>query len=133
MRKFIITAALLSVAAAAPAAAQDYGRGGYGDRGYVHNDWRGGHPDQQLRQIADRIERLRDRRQLSRVEANRLLRQVDQIDRLSDRYERDGLSGWERQDIQRRIQYLRTQVRWERNDDRYGNDRRDHDDRYYRR
>ncbi len=111
MRKALISALILSsFAAAAPAAAQ-YRGGGY-DRGYRSDD----RIDQQIRQIEDRIERAAERRLISGREANRLLRQADQIDRLEDRYSRNGLTRWEVQDLRQRLQNLRQQLRWERND-----------------
>jgi len=123
MRKFMISAALLSAAAVtAPAAAQyrDYDRG---------SDYRGGQSvERQLEQIEDRIRRAEDRDRISRGEANRLLRQADQIDRLYDRYRRNGLTRWEHQDLQNRIHNLRQRLQFERRDNRY-DDRRDRWDR----
>lgn len=123
MRKFLISAALLSAAAVtAPAAAQyrDYDRG---------SDYRGGQSiERQLDQIEDRIRRAEDRDRISRGEANRLLRQADQIDRLYDRYRRNGLTRWEHQDLQNRIHNLRQRLQFERRDNRY-DDRRDRWDR----
>ncbi len=126
MRKFIIAALIGSTVAAAPAAAQYGGRGG----GYGY----GQGVEQQLGQITQRVQRLRERRQITPQEAQRLFRQADGIDRLQDRYARDGLSRWEREDLLRRVQALRSQVRWERND-RYDrdDDRYDRDDRRDRR
>ena len=119
MRKFLISAMILSsFAAAAPAAAQ-YGGGGY-DRGYDRDNSRGyrddARIDQQIRQIEHRIRRAAENRTISGREANRLLRQADQIDRLEDRYSRNGLTRWEVQDLRQRVQNLRQQLRWERND-----------------
>ena len=133
MRKFLISAALLSVAAAAaPASAQYNSR--YDDRRYDdrrgYDDFRGGERiDRQLAQISDRIHRAYQRRLISSNEARRLQREADQIDRLEDRYGRNGLSGWERQDLQRRVQHLRQRLKWERREGR--EDRRD-DRRYDR-
>ena len=128
MRKFLISAALLSVAAAAAPASAQYdsrhdGRRYDDRRGY--DDFRGGErTDRQLAQISERIQRAYQRRLISSNEARRLQREVDQIDRLEDRYGRNGLSGWERQDLQRRVQHLRQSLQWERqegrDDRRYG-------------
>jgi opacity protein-like surface antigen len=124
MRKLLISALLLGAATAAtPAAAQysqrgyDYNQRGYGydDRTYRDDD----RIDQQIAEIRDRIRRAADRRQITRREAERLLYQADQIDRLEDRYSRDGLSRWELQDLRSRVQDLRQQLRFERHDDRY--------------
>lgn len=120
MRKFLISAALLSsFAAAAPAAAQyrgDYDRGGYGNI------------ERQLDQLVDRIRRAEDRDIISEREEYRLLRQAEQIDRLHDRYRRGGINQWEHRDLQNRIQYLRQQLRHERQEERW-DDRRDRWDR----
>ena len=120
MRKFLISAMLLSsVAISAPAAAQV--RGGYG--------FQGGHIERQLDQLEREIDRLRDRRLISRDEAFRLDRRAEQIDRLHDRYRRNGLSQFEHRDLQNRIQHLRQAVRAERREGRF-EDRRDRfDDR----
>ena len=127
MRKFLISAMLLStVAAAAPAAAQY-------NRGYGHQ---GQNIERQLDQIERRIDMLRDRRLISNNEAFRLSRQAEQIDRLHDRYRRNGLTQREHWDLQNRIQNLRQHLRAERRegrddrrDDRW-DDRRDRDDRW---
>ena len=136
MRKILISAALISAAAvAAPASAQyyqnDYNRG-YG-QGYGYNQNYGRNIDQQINQIQQRIERAARNGRISRSEANRLFRQAEQIDRLYDRYRRNGLSQYEARDLQNRIQYLRQNLRFERQEDRYDRDGRyDRDDRYYR-
>lgn len=109
MRKFILSAAILSVVAvSAPAAAA----------APQHRGYQGHRFEQQIDQIEDRIDRLRDRRQISRKEANRLERQAEQLDRLHDRYRRGGLNRAEANDLQNRIQNLRQQIRWERADRR---------------
>ena len=114
MRKFLISAVLLSsVAISAPAAAQY--RGGHG--------FQGSNIERQLDQIEQQIDRLRDRRLISRDEAFRLERRAEQIDRLHDRYRRNGLSHGERRDLQSRIHNLRQQVQSERREGRH--DRRD--------
>ena len=126
MRKILISAVLLSAAAiAAPASAQYYPNSGYG-YGYGQ----GGHNFQrQLAQLRNRIERAEDRDRLSNRERDQLLRQVYQTERLLYRYSRNGLTRWEGQDIQNRIQRLRARFRWERQEDRW-DDRRDrYDDR----
>lgn len=131
MRKLLVSAALIlsSAIAAAPAAAQYYpndNRYGYDRRG-------GQHIERQLYQLRQRVERAEDRDRLSPRERNQLLRQIYGIDRLYDRYRRNGLTRWEMQDIQNRVQHLRQRFRWERQDDRW-DDRRDRwDDRRDRR
>jgi cell division protein FtsB len=128
MRKILMSAVLLgTLASAAPAAAQ-YGqyRGNYG-----YNQ--GQNVDNQLAQLQQRVDRLYQRRLLSDREARRLSREIDQTDRLYDRYRRNGLTRGEYYEIQNRIQNLRAQIREERQEGRY--DRRDdrYDDRYDRR
>lgn len=112
MRKFLISAMLVGATAitAAPASAQ-YGRGGYRSDDGI---------DQQIRQIEQRIRQAAQNRTVSRREADRLLRQADQIDRLEDRYSRNGLTGYELRDLRNRVQNLRQQLRFERQDDRRG-------------
>jgi hypothetical protein len=136
MRKILISAALLSglAFAAAPASAQ-YGRGGYdrggydrGGYGYGYNQ--GGDIHRQLGQLDQRIDHLFQRRLISSNEARRLSREVDQIERLFERYRRNGLSQGEHHDLMRRIHHLRQEIREERREGR--EDRRD-DRRYDRR
>lgn len=65
--------------------------------------------------------------QLTRREAYRLRSEFNSLARLEGQYRRNGLSGWERADLDRRFDVLSAQVRFERRDDdrRYGwNDRR---------
>jgi hypothetical protein len=123
MRKILMSAVLLgTLASAAPAAAQ-YGqyRGNYG-----HGYNQGQNIPQQLANLSDRIDRLHDRRLISDREARRLSREVDQTDRLYDRYRRNGLNRGEYADLQNRIHYLRAEIREERQEGR-------HDRRYDRR
>jgi exonuclease VII large subunit len=128
MRSFLISTALICAAAvAAPASAQyNPQNGGY--------DYRGGqNVERQLHQLRQRVERSEDRDRLSNRERYQLLRQIETIDRLYDRYRRNGLTQWEASDIQNRIQNVRQRFRWERQEDRY-DDRRDrYDDRRDRR
>jgi hypothetical protein len=120
MRKILISAALVSaVAMAAPAAAQyrDYNRGN--DRNYGYNQGR--NIEREIDQIKQRIDQAARRGTISRSEANRLFRRADQLDRLADRYRRNGLSPREHDELQRRVQDLRQQLRFERRDDRRWN------------
>jgi hypothetical protein len=113
MRKFILSAiAISAIAVSAPAAAQQH-RGGYNHGGQGI--------ERQIDQMERQIDRLRDRRLISRNEAVRLSRQAEQIDRLHDRYRRNGLSQGEHRDLMQRIQNLRQSVRYERREGR--NDR----------
>jgi hypothetical protein len=120
MRKILISALVLGATVVSVPASAQY------NRGYRSDD----RIDQQIREIESRIERAAQQRRISRVEARRLLRQADQIDRLEDRYSRNGLTRWEAQDLRQRVQNLRSQLRFERQDRRW-DDRDDRDDRRY--
>ncbi|MBV8688093.1 MAG: hypothetical protein JOZ90_00510 [Alphaproteobacteria bacterium] len=117
MRKILISALMIGATAisAAPASAQYRGgdRGAYGG-GYRSDDG----IDRQIRQIEQRIRQAMQNRTITRREADRLLRQADQIDRLEDRYSRNGLNARELQDLRMRVQNLRQQLRFERQDGR---------------
>jgi hypothetical protein len=105
MRKLLVSTLILSsLVGAAPAVAQNWGS--RGDSRY----------DRQIDQLIDRIHRAEARDLISRREEDRLLRQARSLDRLEDRYSRNGLTRWEAQDLQRRIANLRAQLRWERHD-----------------
>lgn len=105
MRKFLIPAILLSAfAVSAPASAQN--------RDFYRHQGAG--IERQLDQIEQQIDRARDRHFISRDEARRFERQAEYIDRLHDRYRRNGLTSFERRDLQNRIDRLRRQFRWER-------------------
>ena len=143
-----ILAALAATAAAtaiaAPAAAQSYGyghdrqdqgryeQGQYGQDRYDRDSRPDMRPDrgdgrhgyqsinQRQQRLDWRIERgLRDG-SLSQREARRLREDFREIAYLEMRYRADGLSGWERADLDRRFDRLEYQVRRERRDDVYG-------------
>jgi TolA-binding protein len=68
---------------------------------------------------------------LSHREASRLRAEAQQIQRLEYRYRRDGLSRWERADLDRRLDVLSRQIRIDRHDRDYGQGYGDrHDDGY---
>ena len=125
MRKFLISAALLSaasIAVATPAEAQyrgqPYGQG-YGDyRGQGYGQFRGGGIQRELGEIRAQIRLGFDRGMLSRGEAARLSRDADKIEQRLQRRAWDGLSFRERDDLQRRVQQLRARLRFERFDNR---------------
>jgi len=104
MKKTLIAlTALASVAAvAAPAAAQSW---------------------QNINQRQDRIERRIDQGvrhgDLTRREANRLRADFHQLAGLEARYRVNGLSSWERTDLDRRFDRLEAQLRFERRDHQY--------------
>ena len=113
MRKLLLSAAAATAAfVAVPAAAQgvydpNYGRG-YGSGSQQYNRTF----DSELQQIAYRVRTMADQRQVSPREADRVLYQVDQLDRLSDRYRRNGVTQWEHRDLQQRLANLRERTRF---------------------
>ena len=130
MNKFIATmAAVSALAIAAPAVAQP----GYG--GQQQNDYRGGNADVNL---SARIDQLQMRLQagvqsgsITRREARPLRQQLRQLTQIERQYARNGISGQERGELQRRMRDLRQgirradgneQARWDRYDreDGYG-------------
>jgi opacity protein-like surface antigen len=143
MRKFVIAAALAASAltAAAPAAAQWYPPQG---NAYGYNNYG------QVRRLQARVDNVQrqishlDRRHiLSNREADRLRAQSRDIERRLHYAARNGLGGWEVQDIDRRIYRLEARVQREARDgNRYGGyygqtswgdrDRDGLDDRYER-
>jgi hypothetical protein len=76
--------------------------------------------NERQRNLDMRIERGVQRGDLNRREAMRLRREADHIARLEYRYRANGLSNWERSDLDRRFDQLAAQIRWERRDDQYG-------------
>ena len=125
MRKLLISLAVAAsaLAVASPASAQYYpqpqGPQGYG-WGYHNNYGQVRALQVRVDQIQRRIERLRDRRLLTRNEVNGLrseARNVERRLRLSSRY---GLQPRERHDIERRIARLEQHVRHEVRDGRRG-------------
>jgi Spy/CpxP family protein refolding chaperone len=128
MFKIVIPAIMAStVALAAPAAAQY--RGDYPDSRYSNGrDYDGRHHDgrysdgreirSQIDQMIDRIHRAEDRDMISKREEDRLMREARNIQRLYHRYRANGLNGREAHELQSRIQNLRQQFRFERQDGR---------------
>lgn len=125
MKKILLslaaTAALASAAlpAAAAAAAQGYwdrGDRGY-DRGYQdrydrgdwrgnRGDWRGGDMMGRLRVLDMRVDRAERVGRISSYTAHNLRRQIDGLQSMAYRYGRDGVSGYERADFERRYDYV---------------------------
>ena len=110
-------AAVAAVTAAAPVAAQpyrDYDRGDRYEHRYDQRDrWeRGGQVnfDQRRHRIDRRIERNAQTGALTRREAIRLSEQLNDIERLQNRYERNGLTRWEVVDLDRRLDGLEQRV-----------------------
>lgn len=103
-------AALAAVAAvsavALPAAAQPH-RGGW-------------NVNERQERLDDRIDRSLRNGAITRAEAARLRAEFRQIARLEARYRVNGLTRWERADLDRRFDQLAAQIRYERNDRDYG-------------
>lgn len=123
-------AAVAAVTVAAPAAAQPYGHGGYDHGRYDRHDRydryerHGRHDGWNINQRQERLERriergLRDG-SLTRREARWLRAEFRDIARLESRYRYDGLTRWERADLDRRFDRLEAQIRYERRDRDYG-------------
>lgn len=121
MKKMLIP--VLAVAAvsatALPAAAQSYDRYGPSrgpgyEHGYDHGGWQS--INQRKYQLDRRIEQGLRNRQLSYREAGGLRAELNDLVRLEARYMRDGLSRWERQDLDRRYDRLAAKIRYERRD-----------------
>lgn len=113
-----------AVAIATPTLAQDYGRG-HGDRGggygygygQNHNGgWNGGGLNGEQARLAQRIDRAAYNGRISRREAHSLRSQLADYQRLEWRYRRDGLSHWERRDLQNRLDRIERNLREERRD-----------------
>lgn len=96
------------------------------DRGDRWNDWRnpeGGWMsiNQRQAQLDRRIDQGMRSGKITRREAYRLRSEFQAIARLETRYRVNGLSTWERADLDRRFDTLAARIRWERRDgDRYG-------------
>lgn len=117
MKKIVLalTAASALAATAVPAAAQPY----MGHDRYGHGGWTS--INQRQSQLDRRIDMGVRNGQLTRHEAGRLRNEFYGLARLERRYRANGLSGWERADLDRRFDGLSAKVRWERRDnDRYG-------------
>ncbi|HVI31976.1 hypothetical protein [Phenylobacterium sp.] len=82
------------------------------------NDWQS--INQRQQQLDRRIERGVQRGDLTRTEARRLRGEFNQLARLEHRYRVNGLTRWERADLDRRFDRLAAQIRFERRDRDYG-------------
>ena len=115
MRKFIISAALAAstLVAAAPAAAQWQPQGnayGYNNYGQVRR------LDARIDAIQAQINHLDRRNILSNREAGRLRGESRDVENRLHRVARNGFTGWERKDIENRIQRLEVRVQREARD-----------------
>jgi len=141
MRKFLVSAAIAAatLATAAPAAAQwapPHGNAyGYNNHGQVQR------LEARVDQIRRQIRQLDRRNILSERESRRLAEEARDLDRRIDYLERNGFSGRDRYDIERRIARLEQRIhrevtdgdrRFGRNDgyNGYDRDRDGRDDRY---
>ncbi|WP_430422032.1 hypothetical protein [Phenylobacterium sp.] len=114
MKTMIVTLAAATALTAGAAAAQPYG--------YGRHDNRWTDIDRRQEQLAFRIDQGVRSGQLTRREAYRLKTEFNRVARLEARYRVNGLSGWERADLDRRMDILSNDVRLSRRDDerRYG-------------
>ncbi len=123
MRKFLISALVLStVVGVAPAAAN---HGGYhSDRDRGHVGWNRGGPSRQainellrdLRRAENGIQRSVQRRVISQREANGLRRQANQIERRLNLASRNGITGREFASLRVQVNRLQQRLRIERQD-----------------
>ncbi|HEX8569999.1 MAG TPA: hypothetical protein VF699_08770 [Caulobacteraceae bacterium] len=138
MKKVLLTVvAATAMATALPALAQPYGNAyghpsnrGHDSRGYDDRNWV---PMQaRIQRLDERIDRGIANGAITRGEARRLRMQLFQLVRMENDFRRDGLNRWERQELDRRFEQLRMQIRYERRDDdrRWDGDRRDDRRRY---
>lgn len=119
MKKLALAAIAVATLAGSAATAQPYGYSRYDGR-YDRNSYAS--MEQRKMQIDRRIEQGLRTGQLTRREAWQLRAEFNQIARLEARYRSNGLSPWEARDLDRRLDQLAMQVRYERRDDqrRYG-------------
>ena len=141
MRKFIIAiaAGASALAVATPAAAQYYqGNPGYGyNNGYAQANY-GQVRSLQVRvnNLQRQIDRLAQRRAITRDEYNGLQRDARQLERRLMNNSRNGLNGREYAEVQNRIQWLERRISNEVRDGRNGGrnwsdrDRDGRNDRY---
>ena len=110
-----IAAALLALALPATAQAQ-YTPGPPPGTGYHPPPIHGsvitgdGHADRELDRARRDIERRRDRGELTRSEAKQLRREAARIDEMAARYRRDGLTQFERNELELRTTELRNRT-----------------------
>ena len=130
MRKFLVPIiALASVAAAAPATAQNWG----GNQGQGYNQRAGGGVNQRIRAVSFQIDRLSQRGALTNSEQRSLRRELGYVQQRAARYrwddDRRGYDRGEQRDLWNRLARLEQRVRYEARDGdrRYSNNDRDRD------
>jgi Ni/Co efflux regulator RcnB len=114
VKTLIMTLAAATALSAGAAAAQPYGHA------YGHGRWMS--IDARQDQLERRIDRGVARGDLTRREAYQARMEFRRIARLEARYRVNGLTNWERADLDRRFDQLAMQIRWDRRDGdrRYG-------------
>lgn len=114
MKTMILTLAAATALSAGAASAQPYGWG--------RADSRWMPIDERQEQLAFRIDQGVRSGQLTGREAYRLRMEFNRIARIEARYRVNGLSNWERADLDRRMDLLTSEIRMARRDDdrRYG-------------
>ncbi|MGH6911748.1 MAG: hypothetical protein ACREE0_08395 [Phenylobacterium sp.] len=124
----LIGAASALALSATAVSAQDYNRDGYRDAprsDYRNDGYRSDRNawvsiNQRQAQLDRRIDQGVRNGSLTRREAYRLRGEFTQIARLEARYRVNGLTGWERADLDRRFDGLSAEIRAQRHDDQYG-------------
>lgn len=117
MKKIVLPAiALAAASVAVPAAAQSFSISISSGPAYAQNYGRWQPISQRKYNLDRRIDRGFANRALSRREASRLKAELNSLVRLEHRYQRGGLTRWERSDLDRRYDRLSAQVRYERRD-----------------
>ncbi len=118
MKTLIVALAAATALTATAASAQPYGYGRHD--GPRAERWMTINERQAM--LERRIDRGVARGDLTRREAYNARATFQTIARLEHRYRRDGLSQWERADLDRRFDALAAQIRWDRRDGdrRYG-------------
>lgn len=128
LKKILVPALVLAAASAAlPATAQSWGAPRHGPthstpayQSPAYGGWQS--INQRQANLDRRIDVGLRNGGLSRREATRLRSEFNQIARLEQQYRRNGLSNWERADLDRRFDRLSAQIRTERwdNNNRHG-------------
>lgn len=122
MKKTLTTIALAAASvlalSAGAASAQSWDSPRYDGR-YERGGWM--NINQRQAKLDHRIDQGVRNGTVTRREAYRLRSDFQTIARLEHRYRANGLSNWERADLDRRFDALSSRIRWERQDgDRYG-------------
>jgi len=120
MKKILLSiAAVSAIAAAVPAVASAQSYGYERDYGPAY-----GYGGDRAARLDARIDRGVRSGGLTRNEAWRLRSELRETARLEARYRRGGLSGWEREDLDRRYDRISAEIRYERHDRDYDYGRR---------